>query len=219
MKTTRLRSFQRRRPARSSSPSLVLEFESSHAGLDFAELKPLLPVLLSYVLSFIYVGICWNNTTTFVSLYRTHVRRRHPLGKSAPALLALAFPIHHRLGLARTHLASTPTARLRIRPPHGRRRLLRSCKPPSSSNKGPDSLLAAAIGNDWKRKTLRLSVTLLSYHGRVREPMDFPTPYSSSSPSLWLVPDPAHRARLGSKTREGIGSPNANISPRGALRL
>jgi uncharacterized membrane protein len=30
-------------------------------GSDFAVLKPLLPVLLSYVLSFVYLGIYWNN--------------------------------------------------------------------------------------------------------------------------------------------------------------
>ncbi|WP_310395233.1 TMEM175 family protein [Hymenobacter sp.] len=30
-------------------------------GADFAALQPLLPVVLSYVLSFLYVGIYWNN--------------------------------------------------------------------------------------------------------------------------------------------------------------
>jgi uncharacterized membrane protein len=30
-------------------------------GADFAALKPVLPVFLSYVLSFVYVGIYWNN--------------------------------------------------------------------------------------------------------------------------------------------------------------
>jgi uncharacterized membrane protein len=31
------------------------------AGTDFEALKPVLPVFLSYVLSFVYVGIYWNN--------------------------------------------------------------------------------------------------------------------------------------------------------------
>jgi uncharacterized membrane protein len=39
---------------------MVLELKVPH-GPDLAELKPMLPVFLSYVLSFIYVGIYWNN--------------------------------------------------------------------------------------------------------------------------------------------------------------
>ena len=30
-------------------------------GTQFADLIPLLPVTLSYVLSFVYIGIYWNN--------------------------------------------------------------------------------------------------------------------------------------------------------------
>ena len=39
---------------------MVLELKVPH-GPDLAALQPLLPVFLSYVLSFIYVGIYWNN--------------------------------------------------------------------------------------------------------------------------------------------------------------
>ena len=39
---------------------MVLEIKVPH-GTDFAALRPLLPVVLSYVLSFIYIGIYWNN--------------------------------------------------------------------------------------------------------------------------------------------------------------
>ena len=39
---------------------MVLELKVPHTT-DLAGLKPLLPVLLSYLLSFIYVGIYWNN--------------------------------------------------------------------------------------------------------------------------------------------------------------
>ncbi len=39
---------------------MVLELKVPHAD-DFAALKPLLPVALSYVLSFVYIGIYWNN--------------------------------------------------------------------------------------------------------------------------------------------------------------
>ncbi len=39
---------------------MVLEMKVPH-GADFAALRPLLPVFLTYVLSFIYLGIYWNN--------------------------------------------------------------------------------------------------------------------------------------------------------------
>lgn len=39
---------------------MVLEMKVPH-GTDWEALRPLIPVFLSYVLSFIYVGIYWNN--------------------------------------------------------------------------------------------------------------------------------------------------------------
>jgi uncharacterized membrane protein len=39
---------------------MVLELKVPH-GVDLAALKPSLPVFLNYVLSFVYVGIYWNN--------------------------------------------------------------------------------------------------------------------------------------------------------------
>jgi len=39
---------------------MVLELKIPHEA-DFAALRPLFPVFLSYVLSFIYLGIYWNN--------------------------------------------------------------------------------------------------------------------------------------------------------------
>jgi len=39
---------------------MVLELKVPH-GTDFSALGPLVPVFLSYVISFIYVGIYWNN--------------------------------------------------------------------------------------------------------------------------------------------------------------
>jgi uncharacterized membrane protein len=39
---------------------MVLEIKVPH-GNDFEALKPLIPVLVSYLLSFIYIGIYWNN--------------------------------------------------------------------------------------------------------------------------------------------------------------
>ncbi len=39
---------------------MVLELKVPHGG-DLSSLRPLLPELLTYVLSFIYIGIYWNN--------------------------------------------------------------------------------------------------------------------------------------------------------------
>src|SRR5215831_9671509 len=39
---------------------MVLEMKSPH-GPTLAALRPVLPVLLSYLLSFVYIGIYWNN--------------------------------------------------------------------------------------------------------------------------------------------------------------
>ena len=39
---------------------MVIELRAPH-GADWSTLRPLLPVLLSYVLSFVYIAIYWNN--------------------------------------------------------------------------------------------------------------------------------------------------------------
>jgi uncharacterized membrane protein len=39
---------------------MVLEMKSPH-GTSFASLRPVIPVFLSYILSFVYIGIYWNN--------------------------------------------------------------------------------------------------------------------------------------------------------------
>lgn len=39
---------------------MVLEFKAPHSA-DLTALKPLIPTALSYVLSFLYIGIYWNN--------------------------------------------------------------------------------------------------------------------------------------------------------------
>ena len=39
---------------------MILEIRAPHEA-TFEALQPLLPIFLSYVLSFIYIGIYWNN--------------------------------------------------------------------------------------------------------------------------------------------------------------
>lgn len=49
---------------------MVLELKTPH-GHDFGSLRPLFPVFLSYLLSFVYLGIYWNNHH-----HMLHVTRR-----------------------------------------------------------------------------------------------------------------------------------------------
>ena len=49
---------------------MVLELKVPH-GVTLADLRPVLPVFLSYVLSFIYVGIYWNSHHHLLQLSRT----------------------------------------------------------------------------------------------------------------------------------------------------
>src|SRR5437763_9732791 len=39
---------------------MVLELKIPH-GADWASLRPMLPVFLTYILSFVFLGIYWNN--------------------------------------------------------------------------------------------------------------------------------------------------------------
>ena len=49
---------------------MVLELHVPH-GVAFADLRPVLPTFLSYVLSFVYVGIYWNNHHHMLTLARS----------------------------------------------------------------------------------------------------------------------------------------------------
>jgi uncharacterized membrane protein len=162
---------------------MVLELKVP-AGDELADLKEKLPVLLSYVLSFIYVGIYWNN----------HHHLFHSTGKVTGGILWANLHLLFWLSLfpfatawvGENHLAPTPTA------VYGfvllmaavayyilQRRIIAA--------QGRDSLLAAAIGKDWKGK---LSPVL--YFTAI--PLAFVSPWISTGlyvfvASMWLVPD------------------------------
>src|SRR5947209_20037853 len=86
---------------------MVLELKVPH-GASFRSLLPLLPVFLSYVLSFIYVGIYWNNHHHL--LHAT----KHISGGILWANLHLLFWLSlfpfTTAWAGENHLASTPTA-------------------------------------------------------------------------------------------------------------
>ena len=67
-----------------------------------------MPVFLSYVLSFVYVGIYWNNHHHMLHARGSRQRRR-ALGEPAPAVLAVAVPFVTGW-MGENHFAPVPTA-------------------------------------------------------------------------------------------------------------
>ena len=73
---------------------MVLEMKVPHGG-SVQALAPLIPVFLSYVLSFIYIGIYWNNHH-----HMLHACSRVTgamLGQSSSVVLAVADSVYDRL--------------------------------------------------------------------------------------------------------------------------
>ncbi len=125
---------------------MVLELKVPH-GADAAALAPLLPVFLSYVLSFVYVGIYWNNHHHM--LHAT----RHVSGAMLWANLHLLFwlsLVPFVTGwMGENHFAPTPTAL------YGVVLLMAALaywilQRTIMAGHGRDSLLARALGSDLK---------------------------------------------------------------------
>src|SRR5438477_7134754 len=127
---------------------MVLELKVPQ-GVDLAALKPLLPVFLSYVLSFIYVGIYWNN----------HHHLFHSTKDVSGGILWANLHLLFWLSLfpfttgwmGANHIAPTPTA------VYGFVLLMAAIayyilQRAIIARQGPDSFLAKAVGSDWKGK-------------------------------------------------------------------
>ena len=195
MKTTRLEAFSDGVLAIIIT-IMVLELKVPH-GTDLTELKPLLPVLLSYVLSFIYVGIYWNNH------HHLFHSTEHVSGGILWANLHLLFWLSlfpfATAWVDENHLAPTPTA------VYGFVLLMAALayyilQATIIKQQGPDSVLAAAIGNDWKGKLSPISYLLAI-------PVAFVSPWISHAififvALLWLVPDPRIERVLAKREKE-----------------
>jgi uncharacterized membrane protein len=127
---------------------MVLELKVPH-GESITALVPLVPAFLSYVLSFVYVGIYWNN----------HHHMLHASKKvSGPVLWAnlhllfwLSLLPFATGWMGENHFARLPSAL------YGVVLLLAAIaywllQQAIIAAEGPDSLLAAAVGRDWKGK-------------------------------------------------------------------
>jgi uncharacterized membrane protein len=86
---------------------MVLEIKVPH-GSDFATLQPLIPVFLSYVLSFIYIGIYWNNHHHM--LHATHKISAGNLWANLHLLFWLSLIPFSTGWMGENHFAAAPTA-------------------------------------------------------------------------------------------------------------
>jgi uncharacterized membrane protein len=183
MKTTRLEAFSDGVLAIIIT-IMVLEFKVPHA-VELAALKPVLPVLLSYVLSFIYLGIYWNNH------HHLFQAAKEVSGGILWANLHLLFWLSlfpFTTGwMGENHLASTPTA------VYGFVLLMAAIayqilEHAIIAKEGRGSLLARAIGRDWKGK-------LSSVFYLAAIPLAFVSSWIAGglyvlAALLWLIPDP-----------------------------
>ena len=127
---------------------MVLELRVPH-GETLRALAPLLPVFLSYVLSFVYLGIYWNNHHHMLLTFR---RVTGPILWANLHLLFWLSLIPFTTGwMGENHFAAAPTALYGVV-------LLMAAIAYTIlqgliiSSQGKDSLLAKAIGSDWKGK-------------------------------------------------------------------
>ena len=127
---------------------MVLELKVPH-GTTWAALQPLLPIFLSYLLSFVYVGIYWNNHH---HLLHSAQRINGPIMWTNLHLLFWLSLIPFTTGwMGENHFAELPTAL------YGFVLLMAAIaywflERAIIAEHGRDSLLAVAVGSDWKGK-------------------------------------------------------------------
>ena len=163
---------------------MVLELRVPH-GSDLTALKPLLPVLLTYLLSFIYLGIYWNNHHHL--LKAAHKVTGGIMWANLHLLFWLSLFPFVTGWMGANHFTTAPTAL------YGTVMLLAAIayyilQSLIIADQGRDSKLAASIGRDLKGK---VSPGLYA----VAIAASFYRPWISAClyvfvALLWLVPDP-----------------------------
>ena len=182
---------------------MVLELKVPHVP-TFEGLKPVLPVFCSYVLSFLYVGIYWNNH------HHLFHSTCHVTGRILWANLHLLFWLSlfpfTTAWVGENHLAKVPTA------VYGVVLLMAAIayyilERAIIAQQGEGSLLAKAIGNDWKGK-----VSPVLYFLAI--PLAFVNPLISTGiyilvALIWLVPDPRIERVLAQHSLPSGGDPGS----------
>lgn len=135
---------------------MVLEMKVPH-GTGLEALRPLLPVFLSYVLSFVYIAIYWNNHHHMLHTVR-HVRGA-VLWANMHLLFWLSLVPFVTGWMGENSFASTPTA------VYGAIMLMAAIaywvlQSAIMRTQGADSTLRRAVGRDWKGKVSPLLYAL-----------------------------------------------------------
>ena len=162
---------------------MVLEMRAPQAA-TLAALKPLIPVFLSYVMSFVFLGIYWNNHHHMLQAVRSVNGRI--LWANSHLLFWLSLTPFVTNWMGETHFAAWPVA------VYGVVLLLAAIAyyvlaRALVAHHGPDSALAIALGEDFKG---RISIVIYA----VAIAVAFKAPWISGAlyalvALMWLIPD------------------------------
>ena len=162
---------------------MVLELRPPHEP-ELAAMRPLVPIFLSYVLSFVILGIYWNNHHHM--LHVTHRVTGPILWANLHLLFWLSLVPFVTAWMGENHLASIPTAVYGLVVLMAgfaylilQRQILRA--------EGPHSVLAVAVGGDLKGK-LSPALYLLAIGAAFVHPWLADAIYVATA-LMWLIPD------------------------------
>jgi uncharacterized membrane protein len=174
---------------------MVLELRAPH-GADLDALRPLLPAFLSYLLSFVNLGIYWNN----------HHHMLHSVQQVSGSILWANLHLLFWLSLfpfatawmGENHFAAVPTAL------YGLVMLLAAIaywilQRTIIAQQGRDSLLAAAVGRDVKGK-LSQALYIIAIAVTTIAPWIAWALYVAVA-LMWLIPDRRIERTLANRTR------------------
>ena len=169
---------------------MVLEMKVPHGG-GLEDLRPLLPVFLSYVLSFFYVGIYWNNHH---HMLHTCTAMTGPILWANLHLLFWLSLFPFTTGwMGENHFTAVPTAL------YGVVLLMAAIaylllQQAIIRTQGQDSILKQAIGRDWKGK-LSPVLYILAIVATFRSSRIAQVIFVIAA-LIWLIPDRRIEKRL-----------------------
>jgi uncharacterized membrane protein len=169
---------------------MVLEMKVPH-GDRVEELVPLIPTFFSYVLSFVYVGIYWNNHHHL--LHTCTVVTGAMLWANLHLLFWLSLLPFATAWMGENHFAEAPTVLYGVV-------LLMAAIAYSLLEQaimraqGQDSILKQAVGRDWKAK-ISVVLYLLAIVVALRSSRIADAVFVAAA-LLWLIPDRRIERRL-----------------------